>query len=201
MKNLGPLLIVFTVLVFLGGCAPPPPTFYHSEASLPFFHHSTKTTFELINDGDATNPFHFGVISAKDNDTLSYILIAPSYRGDAVNELGDVNLSYSIPLLPKQVMEFIKILNTSSEKWNDKFGKKDGISYQFIVAREDQIIKESQNVATWYPSLRFYFQNNEQGSLGTLFLGERSLQTVYNFISKSRIIELTNLLYSTVSKK
>ncbi len=118
----------FVVVMSLQSCAPEP-IFYHSEADLPYFHRSTKTVFELIKDEYGINGFQFGVISAKDNDTLSYVLLAPSKQTRFVSDLTDVNLTYAIPLLPAQAKEFIKILNSSADNWSTKFNVKNGISY------------------------------------------------------------------------
>lgn len=201
MKSLFKSFIVFTALIILEGCLPKP-IFYHSEASLPYFHHSTKTGFELIKDATATNTFEFGVISAKDNDTLSYVLLAPSENlGGGVVNLVDCNLSRSIPLLPKQAKEFVKILNSSTEKWDNTYGTMDGISYEFSVAPENLIIQQSPNVFTWYSTMKFYFQNNEKGPLGTLLFGEGSLQYLYKFTKLSELTDLTNMLNLAITNK
>ena len=179
--------------VVLQSCATQP-IFYHSEANLPYYHSSTKTVFELIKNESGSNTFQFGVIAAKDNDTLSYVLLAPAKEKMSVNDLVDVNLSNSIPLLPKQVKEFVKILNSSADKWNNKFSSKDGISYEFMVSPENLIIKQSENVTVWYSTLKFYFQNNEDGPLGTILFGEGTLKYLYRLEKISEINDLTNML-------
>ncbi len=185
-------LLIVTAIV-LQSCATQP-IFYHSKASLPYFHRSTKTVFQLIKDVNASSSFQFGVITARDNDTLSYVLLAPAKEQTSVNNLVDVNLSYSIPLLPKQVKEFIKILNASSDKWNNKFGSKDGINYEFMISPENLIIQQSENVVAWYSTLKFYFQNNEDGPLGSLLFGEGTLKYFYRLEEISEIKDLTNML-------
>jgi len=187
------LPFLFTLIIMLQGCATEP-IFYHSEASLPYFQHSTKTVFELIKDGNASSSFQFGVILAKDNDTLSYVLLAPTKEGKYANNLTDINLFCSIPLLPKQVKEFINILNTSSDKWNSKFDSKNGINYEFMVSPENQIILQSENVVAWYSTLKYYFQNNEDGPLGTLLFGEGKLNYFYKLNEISEIQKLINML-------
>ena len=185
-------LLIVTAII-LQSCATQP-IFYHSEASLPFYHSSTKTVFELIKNVNSSNTFKFGVILAVDNETLSYVLLAPSKSGLPVTDLVDVDLNYSIPLLPKQVKEFIKILTSSSENWYNKFGDKDGISYEFMVAPENLIIQQSENVVVWYSTLRFYFQNNENGPLGTLLFGEGKLKYFYKLEKISELKDLTDML-------
>ncbi|MGQ9799911.1 MAG: hypothetical protein ACUVRG_11610, partial [Ignavibacterium sp.] len=171
------------------------PIFYHSEASLPYFHRSTKTVFQLIKDDNATNTFQFGVIAAKDNDTLSYVVLAPSKKeGQLVNDLTDVNLKYAIPLLPFQVKEFIKILNSSAEKWNTKYDTKDGIIYEFMVSPENRIIPQSENVVVWYSTFKFYFQNNDDGPLGSVLFGEGLLRYYYRIEKLSEIKDLASML-------
>lgn len=193
MKNILFTIFSIALVILLQGCAIQP-IFYHSQASLPYFHSSTKTVFKIIKDENATNSFKFGVISAKDNDTLLYVLLAPSKQAQFVSNLTDVNLSYSITLLPAQVKEFIKILNSSAEKWDTKFDVKDGISYEYIVSPENRIIPQSENVVVWYSTFKFYFQNNDDGPLGTVLFGEGLLQYFYRLEKSSEIRDLSSML-------
>ncbi len=200
MKNIFTTFATFVLLMFIQSCSTQP-IFYHSEAKLPYFHKATKTVFELILDKYATNNFKFGVIAAKDDDTLSYVLLAPSKNSTPfVSDLTDVNLSYAIPLLPAQVKEFIKILNSSAEKWDAKFEVKDGISYEFMVTPENRIIQQSENVVVWYSTFRFYFQNNDDGPLGTVLFGEGLLQYLYRLEKASEIRDLSSMLSLAIKK-
>jgi hypothetical protein len=191
------LLISFAII--LQSCVTQP-IFYHSEAELPFYHSSTKTIFKLIKEENASNNFQFGVVSAEDNDALTYVLFAPGKPNKIVNNLVDVNLSYSIPLLPEQVKEFIKILNSSADKWDDKFETKDGIGFEFLVSPENLVVQKSENVFIWYPTLRFYFQNNEDGPLGTLLFGEGTLSYFYRLEKVSELRELVSMLNLAIKK-
>jgi hypothetical protein len=171
----------------------PEPIFYHSESSLPFYHSSTKTVFRLIRSANNQIIFEFGIISAKDNDTLSYVLFAPAKATRTITNLIDVNLNQSIPLLSKQVKEFIQILQSSTEKWNNKYSDVNGISYEFLVTPENRIFQETPNVQSWYSTLRYYFQNNEDGPMVTLVFGEGFLQYSY---SLTKLSEIENLIIS-----
>ncbi|MCX8105592.1 MAG: hypothetical protein N3D80_06965 [Ignavibacterium album] len=199
MKRILSTIFSVALMILFQSCATQP-IFYHSEASLPYFHSSTKTVFQLIKDDNAANTFQFGVISAKDNDTLSYVLLAPAKQSQFVSDLTDVNLSYAIPLLPAQVKEFIKILNSSAEKWDAKFDVKDGISYEFMVSPENRIIPQSENVVVWYSTFKFYFQNNDDGPLGTVLFGEGLLQYFYRLEKASEIRDLSSMLSLAIKK-
>ena len=189
MKN----KIVFTftfVFAFLQGCSVTP-IIYHSEASLPYYHSSIKTNFEYIASPKKNrnyNSFNFAVISAKDNDTLSYVLLAPPRRGSYVHNLSDVSLSHSIPLTLTKVKEFVNILVSSSIKWNMKFDDLHGINYEFLVAPEHKVELESPNVVIWQPTFRYNFQNNRKGPLVTIIFGEGMARKVY-ILNKLSIIE------------
>jgi len=201
MKNILYTIFLIALVILLQGCATQP-IFYHSEASLPYFHRSTKTDFQIIKDANATNSFQFGVIAAKDNDTLSYVVLAPSKQTQlVVNDLTDVNLNYAIPLLPSQVKEFIKILNSSAEKWNTKYDSKDGISYEFMVSPENRIIPQSNNVVAWYSTFKFYFQNNDDGPLGSVLFGEGQLQYYYRIEKLSAIKDLSSMLSLAIKSR
>lgn len=199
MKNILSITSSIVLIILLQSCATQP-IFYHSEASLPYFHSSTKTVFQLVKDVKATNSFQFGVISAKDNDTLSYVLLAPSKETQFVNNLTDVNLNHAIPLLPSQVKEFVKILNSSAEKWNTKFNTKDGINYEFMVSPENRIVQQSENVVIWYSTFKFYFQNNDDGPLGSVLFGEGVLQYYYRIEKLSAIKDLSSMLSIAIKK-
>jgi len=200
MKKFLLTVSTFTLVMILQSCATQP-IFYHSEASLPYFYSSTKTVFKFIKNDNATNSFQFGVISAKDNDTLSYVLLAPSKSKSLfVSDLTDVNLSHAIPLLPAQVKEFIKILNSSAEKWDAKFDVKDGISYEFMVAPENRIITQSKNVVVWHSTFKYYFQNNDDGPLGTVLFGEGALQYFYKLEKSSAIRDMASMLQLAIKK-
>lgn len=179
-----------------------PPVFYHSEAHLPYFHQKTETILELITDENVKSSFQFGVISAKDNDTLSYILLAPGKQINYVNNLVDVDLSSSVPLLPKQVNEFIGLLNTVADKWNTKLESKNGISYEFLVSpRLNTFQNKQDSVYTIFTILEFYYQNNKNGSLASLLLGEGRFKYFYRFESLLEIEDLIKLLKLALNKR
>lgn len=200
MKNILHTILIIALIVLLQSCAIKP-IFYHSEASLPYFHNSTKTVFELIIDNNSTNSFEYGVISAKDNDTLSYVILAPSITQTVyVKELTDVNLSHAIPLLPSQVEEFIKILKSTEMMWDTKFDTKDGVSYEFLVAPEHKIVPKSENVLFWHPTFKFYYQNNKAGSLCSIIFGDGTLKYFYKIEKLSAVKELAYMLRIALKK-
>lgn len=200
MKKISIYFLKVVLVIILQGCSRGP-IFYHSEASLPYYHSSTKTIFELIKDSSVTSSFFFGVIVAKDNDTLSYVLIAPSNKKyQFVTNLFDVNLSHSIPLLPQKVEEFLEILRFSAEKWAEKYDNKNGISYEFLVAPEHRVIPLSENVVRWYPTLKFYFENNKNGPIAYIVFGEGELQYFYKIDKLLAINDLYRLLNLAFNK-
>ena len=195
-NNLSVILLLSFVVILLQGCSVKP-IFYHSEADIPYFHRSTKTTFKIV---QGRYKFSFGVISAKDNDTLSYVLIAPPMKGESysVRELTDVNLNYAIPLRIAQAEEFINLLNQTALRWNDKYDEDNGISYEFLVSPENKIVSQSDNVARWYPVFKYYFHSNDDGTLATMQFGEGTLQyrSILNRIEY--IKELSSMVRSAI---
>lgn len=191
-------LAILLSLFILFACSPDP-IIYHSEARLPFYHSSTKTNFKFIKNSNSSNKFEFGVVSAKDDDTLSYILFTPSRIGGVVSDLSDAHLAYSVTLLPTQVKEFLKLLNMSAYRWNDKFDDIKGISYEFFIAPENLIVQGSPNVVRWYSTLRFIFQNNDDGPLATLIMGEGSLKYLYKLDKLSEITDLAAMLKTAMN--
>lgn len=193
MKNIFYTLALATISVILSSCSPTP-IFYHSEADIPYFDRATKTDFKLITDKNIKSSFEFGVIAAKDNDKLPYVLLAPGKLQVGVDKLIDVNLTQAIPLMPNQVKAFIQILNQSIEKWGNKYDSKNGIAFEFMVTPENEIYRQSENVVTWYPSFKYYFQNNEDGPLCTIFFGEGLLKHYYKFDELYEVKDLLRLV-------
>lgn len=191
MKKITVVILVLSV-VLLTSCMRQVVLLYHSEAELPYFHFSSKTTFKLMNDKELDNYFEFGVVAAKDNDTLNYVLLVPAIG--SVNELTDVRLNNAVTLLPAQVNDFIKILDKSVKNWDEEYDKITGISYEYSVAPENLIVKESENVKVWYPTLKYYYQNDKKGAMGTIIMGEGFYKYVYFFNKKSKLTDLMNML-------
>lgn len=205
MRRTAVVLVIIVISILVQNCATYP-IFYHSEASLPYAHSSTKTIFKLLVNKNSSSTFSFGVISAKDNDSLSYVLFAPSINAPGqsiyVNSLTDANLTFSIPLLPTQVEEFIKVLNSVEEKWNSKYNRQDGISYEFLVVPEDRIVprskevivSKSKEVVVWYSTFKFYFKNNDKGPLVSIIFGDGAFRYLYKLDKLSEVKTLTELL-------
>ena len=191
--------ICFVSVIFYS-CAPAR-VLYHSQASVPFFHRATKTVFHVVNYGEVPSHFDFAVIAAKDNDTLSYVVLAPiKHQLIDSTKLTDVDLNNSITLLPAQVEEFIKILNSSAEKWNTKFTTMDGISYSFVVSPEDKNRPRNESIPVWYPTLNYYFQNNSKGPFVSIIFGEYLVKYDYTIYKFSELIDLSNMLSLAIKK-
>lgn len=200
MKKHHLLLLSFLLLLILSGCSIKQ-FYYHSEANLPYFDRATKSAFTLIKKEDIS-AFKFGVISATDDDTLSYVLISPKEaRVSSVKDLPDDKLDRAIPLKISQVKEFLEILNASSNKWDKKFDAENGISYEYMVAPEYKINRVSENVAEWIPMLRFYFQNNEEGSKISLIIGKGKIRYLYESEQHSRLRDLIELLELSIENQ
>ncbi|MDP4114652.1 MAG: hypothetical protein Q8903_00870 [Bacteroidota bacterium] len=200
LKIISGFISICFVSVLFYGCTPSR-VLYHSQASVPFFHRSTKTVFHMVNYGKIPSIFKFAVIAAKDNDTLSYVVLAPiKHQLIDSTKLTDVDLNNSITLLPAQVEEFIKILNSSAEKWDTKFNTMDGISYSFVVSPEDKNRPQIENIPVWHPTLNFYFQNNYKGPLVSIIFGEDLVKYDYIIDESSELIDLSNMLSLAIKK-
>lgn len=173
---------------------------YHSEADLPYSNKTTRTYFEVIVDDNGENPFDFGIIFAKDNDVLSYILISAVKSARMGAELEDYNLANSVPITRKRAEEFINILEKSAEKWNDRFDKRTAINFEFLIAPEHKIIPQSLNVDVWYSTLAYYFQNDNEGAKAYLIIGNDKLKYEYKIEEYEKLKVLINLLKKAVSK-
>jgi len=189
------LYIYLLLLLIMGGCYTKS-IIYNSQANIPYYNYSTKTSFTFI----GAVKSYFGIISAIDNDTLSYILLAPVERPSLINKLSNINLNHSTPLLPQQAAQFCEILDSSISAWNIKFDSKKGIHYMFTIAPENMIIQQSANVIKWYPYLRFDFHNDNKPQ-ATLILGDEYFKYIYQLNSIEMLTDLSKYIKDGLSKK
>jgi len=193
------IITACTAIVLLQSCTPAI-NLYHSEASLPYKSSAIQTSFTLVEPAKSGivsyTPISFGVISAKDNGENRYVLIAPKSSTSLSYpiKLNDVLLYNSITLLTKDVEALINILKKSSESWNDKHTEVSGINYEFMIAPENKIVPQTNNVVTWYPTMRYNYQNNSSGPLAVLIVGDGLLKYVYKFEKQAYIKDFISLL-------
>lgn len=200
--------LFLSVMIFIQGCMASAEDeesadvyyYYHNTPKSPYFIKATKTIYRLMNDERNKNQFDFGILAARDNDTLSYFLFAPSRSGYSVTELSDVNVYLAMPLFPAQAWEFSKILTFCAEKWNVKFNNREGIYYElititpteyniFIGDREDTITTNK-----WYPKLTFDFKNTSSGSYALITYGNNRITYTYKLEKLSQIRDLIRML-------
>ncbi len=199
MKNIYRFLAIGLFLLLNISCSVKRPMLYHSLADLPYSSKLNFTNFELLKIFPyCCDDFNFGIIVATDNEHKKYILIAPGRLNQRVNDLPDVDIDYAVTILPKYARKLLKILNYSIENWNKKIAKLRGVNVEFIIAPEHKIIKKSENVEQWYPCLRYYYQNNSEGSLATLILGEDNF--IYRFDKFDDISRFRDLFEIAVNK-
>lgn len=181
-------LFLLFLLLSMGGCATTP-LFYHSEASLLYSGRLTKSEMELLLDANNSNPLEFGVVHCKDNDDNSYLVISPLGKGAKSENLDGLILQESVTIKPEQLDQLIRIVEISSAKWEAETTGKHGMSYEYLLAPENRIIKETDHTETWYPSLKYYFQNIDNKSVVSIILGNPS--TIYHYYFK--IDDFSNL--------
>ncbi len=187
-------LITLFLLILLQSCYTIP-NYYYSNVDVPYYSKAIKTEFTLIKDDSISAKFAFGVISAIENDTLAYVILAPQ-RNIIKTRLDDFNLTNSIPLLKNHAKEFIKILKTSAEKWDTKYESDKGINLEFHIAAKDDIIQGYMTETVWHPTLSFIFQNNGNRRKAKMVIGNKF---VFDFRSKMQIVDLYKLLEIAIS--
>jgi hypothetical protein len=174
-------------------------TYYHSEAGLPYSTKLTKTSFEMVLDESNSNPFDFGLVVAKDNDSFPYIIFAPIKSLTGSEYLRFLNYERSVHMPINKIKELIAGLNEAKKYWGLPFSNTQGISIEFMYAPEQKIIPQSENVVKWKPSLAFYFLNNTIGPKATLIIGELPEGKEYLLDAKT-VILLADTLNSIVEK-
>ncbi len=181
MKRIISVVLLAIATLLFQNCRPTL-MIYHSEAGIPYKDSLTKTKLKIIN---TKKEFNFFTIAAIDNDTLQYVLLSPQVSSISTSKptLEDVNLNLTVVMKPQQVKKILVLLDTLVENWNKRQNNTNGELYEFMVAPEQNIIKESANVVGWLPTLSFYSQNNSKGTLAFLFLGRGVFSTMTTFES------------------
>ena len=114
---------------------------YHSTAGAKFTSVKTETKLTVI-EGKQKKlkyPSKYGVISAIDNQSLRYTLIAP-YRGMANSkpELSKFSLGESVPLTIDKVQQLISIVDRAIVDWNKDYKKTKGHSLRYSAFSENE---------------------------------------------------------------
>lgn len=172
---------------------------YHSEASLPYMFTATRTSFEMMLDENKINPLEFGVVFAKDNDTLPYILFAPIRPLVSPDDLSGINFEYSVAVPIDKMKELLSFVESAKSNWGIEYGPGKGIGIEFIFAPENKIKNVSPNVIKWEASLAFYYVNNSNGPKARLVIGKDSESKSFLFDAKKLII-FTETIKKAISK-
>lgn len=174
--------------------------YYHSEASLPYSSITIKSSFELILNDEKKNPFDFGLIVAKDNDISHYLIFAQLKDARSGGELVDVNFSRVIAVPKNRATELLKLVEHAVNSWKEKYTVTTGESCEFLIAPENKIVPQSQNVVSWYASLKFYYENNEEGPKANLIIGDYGEKKEYSFNELNNMAEFMEMLKKAISK-
>ncbi|KAA3617100.1 MAG: hypothetical protein D8M58_04105 [Calditrichaeota bacterium] len=192
--------VLISAIILFNSCVVKP-LLYHSEAELPYYSKTTLTNFELIiKEKKSSDYLKFGIICATDNNKTKYILIAPGNQNSSIRDMNNVRLDRSITLLKKQAQELLKSLEYSINNWSKNIPQLNGINIEYLVAPEQEIIQQSDNVVTWYPTLKFNYQNNSKGPLGIVILGEGFLKYYYELNSIGKLENFRDLLKIAITK-
>jgi hypothetical protein len=180
---------------------------YQSKADLPYYSKLTQTKFELIKI-DSLKSSEISIIVAKDNDTVKYILIAPNYlRNQTIKDLSDVDLNHAITILPDKSKELLMAIDYSLKNWSKEVSPLTGVNIEYVVYQEqkmpvlsgtnieDIVYKEKMKLA-----LKYNYQNNIDGPLSVIIIGEGMAERVYKIDSIGELRFFYNTLKTAIGK-
>lgn len=196
------LSILLVLAVLFAGCQPQY-FFYHSQADIPHKTQSVTSEMRLITMEE--HPFNLGVIAAVDinpvtKEKIYYILIAPGRATTEITELNEVSASYGGVIYPDKVREFIDGLDEIIKDWNKKYSEKDGFTYNFYSAPEQEVKPVSENVALWNPSFEFNYYNTNDERLARVILGSGELKNAYYIRGLTTMMNFQTLLNMAVKE-
>lgn len=161
-------------LISLAACSSPAYLPYHSTAAIPHSHRSTATEVTLIlGEQRRAERRPYAVLNAVDGGELHYVLFAPAlptFQG--ANSVRKINLGNGVPMTAEHARAFSRGLGELLAVAGESRNETNGTLYEFSYAPEQDIVRASENVVTWRPSLRFAFSKTESGTAGRLTLGE-----------------------------
>jgi len=168
-------IFITLIIIFLSGCTV---TQFHytSTADIPHYTSSTETEMNVIlNDGD--NSRNFGVLAAIDNEETEYLLItSKSSRSLTRNRISDFNISQATYIDLEAAQKFSNSLQRIIYEW-DFLRDHDGFFYEFASAPITDIQQPDEYSIRYSPSVRFFFNVTNEGSIGELIIEHRNNRT------------------------
>ncbi len=191
------LFIVFSL--FLHACSATQ-YYYNSSAHIPHYTSNTETIMNVMLT-ESGNSRSYGVLTATDDQTVNYLLIAPKTSGQksARNQLSNFNINEATYIDLDAAEDFRQSLSRIVSEW-DKLREEDGYFYQFGSAPEINVNQLDEKTIEFIPSLRFYFNITNEGPTGEMileYLNRRTLNSTIRRIemnSKSDIEDLLALI-------
>jgi hypothetical protein len=179
-------------------------SYYHSTADSPYYSHSILTDAKLIMWPEDIR-YSFGIVVAtdvksSDSSPHHYALFVPGAQVSGVTEISELKIAYAAPVLKKD-LEFLAIeLDKILRNWGNKSSFVEATYYEFYSAPEQDIVRLSENVIVWYPSVKFGFQNTEKTLIGVLLIGPDSFRFKYTFDDMKEMGAFQKVLSEAVSE-
>ncbi len=172
-------LIILPAIIFLfilTGCSV---TQYHytSTAHVPHLAVSTETVMNVM-DNEENSMRAYGVIAAVDEGTNNYLLIAPTRDGRATtrNQISNFNITQATYIDLDAAQEFSNALRKIIREW-DNLRDDDGYFYEFASAPEIEVEQLGDELISYAPSIRFFFNVTNEGSTGVMIIEHYNKRT------------------------
>lgn len=199
MSNLIKVVTIIAILGILTGCKATQYN-YTSKAFLPHYTTSNETVMNVMKTEESKSR-SYGVIAATDEGRNNYLLIAPKLAQESTvrNQLSNFNITQATYIDLDAAQRFSESLKKIISEW-DKSREEDGYFYEFASAPIIDVNESENQIISFAPSVRFFFNITNSGPTGQLIIEyqvQRTNQSTIRRITMSKketVIDLQTLL-------
>lgn len=193
--------LLLTILLALMGCSTKL-SYYNSTANSTQYSRSILTNAQLIN-WPEDKRFSFGVVVTTDKNTsdsslVHYAMFVPGYS--SVDEIADLRIEYASPVMKKDLEYLASELDEILRNWSKKTSVEDGTYYEFLSTNADYFNSEKNSESSWYPSVKFEFQNTEKKLIGVLTLGPPNSKYKYKFDDMTKLAAFQMVVAKSITE-
>ena len=193
--------LVFVILLILLGCSTKL-SYYNSTANSTQYSRSILTNAKLIN-WSADKRFSFGVVVTTDKNTsdsskVHYAMFVPGYS--SVDEIADLRIEYASPVMKKDLEYLASELDEILRNWSKKNSVEDGTYYEFLSTDTGYLSPEKNSELSWYPSVKFEFQNTQKRMTGVLTLGPPNSKYKYKFDDMTKLAAFQMVVAKSITE-
>jgi hypothetical protein len=200
----GFIAVISFAFILLAGCGTSQKGYYQSTADLDNISRSTLTNAKLIK-WPEEKKYPFGVVVATDINSsnqrpYNYALFVPSASTSSINEISNLRIEFAVAVNKEDLEYFAIEVDKILRSWSSKSTVSEATYYDFYSAPDKNISQKNSDDQTWYPSIRFGYQNTSKGSVGELTIGPDSFRFKYKFDEMTELASFQWVLSEAINE-